>query len=138
MARGVKVAGQRHSTEGIIKSLIIGLIAGLAQCLFWGNLNPMGELPVTAIETGEIVFIAPLFEEVFFRGFLYRYFRLKKYSVFKCVVLTSLIWTTIHFYSFNGSAVLFFSGLLLGYIRVKTKSIVAPIIMHCVWNFFVL
>ena len=57
------------STDGIIKSLVIGLLVGLAECMFWGNLNPGPEVMyVSDIESGEVILMAPLFEEVFFQG----------------------------------------------------------------------
>lgn len=127
------------SLSGIRRSVFIGLLAGLGECVFFNNLNICGEMAsVSDIAAGEIILMAPLFEEVFFRGFLYRYFRLKKWSQFKSIVVSSLIWTLLHEYSFNILFFLFFSGILIGYVRVKTKSLAGPMVMHFLWNFMVL
>jgi len=126
------------SLDGIRRGIIIGLVVGYAECLFFGNFNPCGEMGISDIEAGEILLIAPLFEEVFFRGFLHRCFRLKGKTAGISVIYTSLIWTVLHFYSFEASCFLFLSGMLLGCVRVKTKSLVAPMIMHTMWNFFVM
>jgi len=127
------------SLNGIGRSALVGLLAGLGECVFYNNLNICGEMAsVSDISAGEIILMAPLFEEVFFRGFLYRYLRLKQWSRFKSIAVSSLIWTILHGYSFNILFFLFFSGVLLGYVKVKTKSLAGPIVMHFIWNFFVL
>ena len=127
------------SLNGVGKSALIGLLAGLGECVFYNNLNICGEMAsVSDISAGEIILMAPLFEEVFFRGFLYRYFRLKRWSCFKSIAVSSFIWTILHGYSFNVLFFLFFSGVLMGYVRVKTKSLAGPMVMHFIWNFFVL
>jgi len=127
------------SLNGVKKSAFVGLLVGFGECVFYNNLNICGEMAsVSDIAAGEVILMAPLFEEVFFRGFLYRYFRLKKWSRFKSIVVSSLIWTLLHGYNFNILFFLFFSGILLGYVKVKTKSLAGPMVMHFVWNFFVL
>lgn len=127
------------SLHGIGKSILWGVIVGLVECFIWGNFNIQGEMAmVTDISAGEIILLAPLSEEIFFRGFLHRYFRTKKKSHLRCAVYTSLIWMVIHFYGFRGSVMLFSGGLLLSWVRVTTGSLAGPIIMHFVWNLFAL
>jgi len=135
--RTIKTIGL--SLNGVGRSALVGLLAGLGECVFYNNLNICGEMAsVSDISAGEIILMAPLFEEVFFRGFLYRYFRLKQWSCFKSIAVSSFIWTILHGYSFNVLFFLFFSGILMGYVRVKTKSLAGPMVMHFIWNFFVL
>jgi len=51
------------------------------------------------------------------------------------ILLTSLLWSVIHFqYDWYGVASIFASGLLLGYARMKTNSIIPTILMHSLMN----
>lgn len=124
------------SLNGVGKSLLIGSVAGIMTCIFWGNINFFGDgTGISDISAGQIIIMAPLSEEVFFRGFLIRYFRTKEYSPFKSIIYSSFIWTLFHFYGFQASSILFMSGCLMGCVRVKTKSLAGPIAMHFIWNF---
>jgi len=83
-----------------------------------------------------VAFFAPILEEVIFRGFLFKGFSQSFLGVIGSVVLTSLIWAFIHFqYELVYLIFIFFTGLLLGYARIKSNSLFVPIVMHIVFNF---
>ena len=82
-----------------------------------------------------VMFIAPLIEEVVFRGFLLKGFSKTFMGAEGAVALTSLLWAVMHLqYEFAYLAVIFMIGLVFGYARIKTGSLFVPMTMHMVMN----
>ena len=80
------------------------------------------------------VVAAPLFEEVFFRGFLFKGLEgsLKPTGA---IVATSVLWAAIHTqYDMFGIGFIFVTGLLLGAARSRTQSMWPPLAMHVLTN----
>ena len=78
---------------------------------------------------------APLFEETFFRGFLFRGLQASVLGVTGTVIVTALLWTIIHVqYDFYWLAHILVAGLLLGAARVATRSLYVPVAMHATMN----
>ncbi|MEG0473704.1 MAG: CPBP family intramembrane glutamic endopeptidase, partial [Solibacillus sp.] len=80
-----------------------------------------------------ICILAPIWEELFFRGILLRRLMIK-WSPQKSIIVSSLLFSLIHV---NPLTVIFafFLGCLLGYVYLKTKSIIVPIVVHSFSNF---
>lgn len=77
------------------------------------------------------VVFAPVFEEVFFRGFLFEGFRNSKMGAIGAILLTSLFWSVSHLqYNLFQIASIFVMGIIFGIARHKTGTIWAPLIMH--------
>lgn len=77
-----------------------------------------------------IFFIAVLpaiFEELFFRGFLFKSF--EKFGVKNKIILSSLFFTFLHFNPLNFVGPLFI-GMVYGYLRHRTDSIFPSMICH--------
>ena len=78
--------------------------------------------------------VAPVWEEMIFRGFLLpsftRYFRMDV-----SVLLSSLIFALAHF-SMERLIPLTFLGMLMCVVYSRSKNILAPIILHSLWNAF--
>ncbi len=82
-----------------------------------------------------LIVAAPVFEEIFFRGFLFRGFLGSRLGSFGTIVVTSLLWTVIHIqYDLYDMASIFVIGLLLGLSRFRSRSLYVPIAMHAVNN----
>jgi membrane protease YdiL (CAAX protease family) len=82
-----------------------------------------------------VVVLAPLLEEVVFRGFLLIGLRRSRLGAWGAVVLTALLWAVIHTqYGWYEIAILFAVGLVLGYARLRHKSLLLPIAMHAFQN----
>ncbi|MCO7225505.1 CPBP family intramembrane glutamic endopeptidase [Pleionea sp. CnH1-48] len=82
-----------------------------------------------------VVLLAPVFEEVFFRGYLISVWQQTSLGAWGSILLTSLIWSLIHFqYDVFEISVIFVFGLILGMARIHSGSIWVPLIMHCVFN----
>jgi membrane protease YdiL (CAAX protease family) len=84
---------------------------------------------------GALIVAAPLFEEVFFRGFLFKGFQRSYLGTIGAVVLTAALWALVHLqYDAYGMATVFVLGLLLGAARARTGSLVVPLLMHSMAN----
>ena len=78
-----------------------------------------------------VVIGAPIVEELLFRGFLFSQLKTTKLGINGSIVLTSLIWTSIHLqYDLSLLIPIFFLGLLLGYLMHKYNSLYLVIIVH--------
>jgi uncharacterized protein len=86
-----------------------------------------------------LVLAAPLFEEMFFRGFLLKGFSNGFLGDYGAVVITSAFWAIIHLqYSAYYIGVIFCLGLIFGLAKIKTKSILTPLVLHMANNAFAL
>jgi uncharacterized protein len=86
-----------------------------------------------AVATGMLlIVVAPVAEEVFFRGFLYQAFR-NSFGVLPGALLSALIFGAIHleFFKLVQLAIL---GVILALLFEKTRSLWSPIILHAVNN----
>jgi len=75
---------------------------------------------------------APVFEETLFRGFLLP--SLTRYvPVGGAIALSSLIFATAHL-SLSEVLPLTALGAVLGFVYVRSQNLLAPILLHCLWN----
>jgi len=82
-----------------------------------------------------IVFLGPLFEEFFFRGFLFEGLRNSKLGNIWAALLISAIWAFLHLqYDFYTVAIIFLEGLLLSWLRMKTGTLWSCILSHILNN----
>jgi membrane protease YdiL (CAAX protease family) len=78
-----------------------------------------------------IIIVAPIFEEIFFRGFLFQGIRCSRLGPIGAIGITSVFWAVIHLqYDLSGITTLFALGLLFGIARLKTDSIHLLMVMH--------
>jgi len=78
-----------------------------------------------------MIIVAPIFEEIFFRGFLFQGFRYSKLGPIGAIGITSLFWAVMHVqYDVYGITTIFALGLLFGTARLKTDSIHLLMVMH--------
>jgi membrane protease YdiL (CAAX protease family) len=99
----------------------------------WAN-SPM---IVNVLRVLGVSILGPIAEELIFRGVLY--YRLSRTGlgpVVAIVVLTAA-WALLHFsYSPAVIAVIFISGLILGFARWQSGSVILSILMHIAWNLY--
>lgn len=83
-----------------------------------------------------IALAAPVFEEVLFRGFMFRGFAASPAGVPGAIVLTALLWAVAHLgeYGIVDVSAVFTLGLLLGLARARTGSLYVPLAMHVLNN----
>ncbi len=84
-----------------------------------------------------LVACAPVYEEVFFRGFMFKGIAASRLRPVGAVVLTSLVWSGAHFqYELFELGMLIVFGIVLGIARLRTRSVLPCIAMHTVFNLF--
>ncbi len=76
--------------------------------------------------------IGPICEEIFFRGFIYKFLR-SKLGITSGILLTSVIFSFLHLTPV-GFIPIFVLSIMLSYIYEKTGSLVAPITAHVLHN----
>ena len=82
-----------------------------------------------------VAFFAPVLEEVIFRGFLLKGLSNSFLGVWGAIIISSFIWASIHFqYELVYLVMIFVTGLVFGYAKVKTNSLFIPIVMHMLFN----
>jgi membrane protease YdiL (CAAX protease family) len=82
-----------------------------------------------------IVVGAPIFEEIAFRGFLFKGLAASRLRWFGATIITSLLWAGIHLqYDWYEVSVIFVLGLVLGSARAMTNSTLLTIWLHCLVN----
>jgi membrane protease YdiL (CAAX protease family) len=145
------------STERLWRNLAMGALVGVAilvaaamagallqqivSALLGHHVKPPQRIPgsvrgrwLWALGPTLVVF-APIGEEMFFRGFLYRALR-KRFAVAPAVVISAAAFGLAHVYPLI-VAVIFVDGVVLALLYERTKSLVACIAAHSVNNLIV-
>jgi uncharacterized protein len=100
------------------------LLEGLRSPLWWG-------VVIVA------VVLAPLWEELTFRGFLLSALAQTRLGFWPAAVISSLLWTFLHWgYTWPGLASVFLAGIGLSWIMQRTASMRAVVVAHGVINAF--
>lgn len=82
-----------------------------------------------------LVFFAPLFEELFFRGFLLSALQAVGAHQWLAAVASAALWSVLHLqYDLYGIVSIFAGGLLLAAARFSTESILPCCVMHSLMN----
>ena len=90
---------------------------------------------ISAIITAfSVSILTPILEELLFRGFILGMF-LKCYNEKVAILLSAIIFAIVHEPVAIGMA--FGGGLIYGWLRVRTGSIVPSTLLHIFWNSFV-
>lgn len=95
--------------------------------------------PILTVSLLSILIIAPLFEELLFRGVLLSYLR-KKTGSLTAIFISSLIFSLFHFSPSQSTEnipilfTLFAFGCYLGFVYEKTRSLFSSIVLHVTFN----
>jgi len=127
--------------KGLIWSAGFGLVAcfGFAAMIFLG-INPLTyvrtPLPRNPNEIALFFLVggmvAPVAEEVFFRGVLYSFF--KRWGVIVAIVLTTVIFVLIHTLNGGFPVTQVVGGIVFALAYEMTGSLVVPITIHALGN----
>ena len=101
-------------------------------------LNPLfqsGNEVVTLTQFAMFCVAAPISEEIIFRGFIFTALR-RKIGVLSAGFVSSLMFSTLHFYSWSGFVTIFLIGLILTYVFERSKSLWPAVIIHATNNYF--
>src|SRR5258706_4346688 len=129
-------------------NLLIGAVALFILVMGWDLLSRatgrevepgfMGEVLKSASADGALWLLviafcvaAPITEEFFARGFLYRGWSESALGPGGAIILSSLVWTALHLqYDWFFLGEVFSIGLLLGYLRYRSNSIWLTVVLH--------
>jgi membrane protease YdiL (CAAX protease family) len=129
-------------------NFLIGAVALLVLVMGWDLLSRamgreiepgfMGDVLKSARADGALWLLviaftvaAPISEELFARGFLYRGWSESFLGPSGAIVLSSMVWTALHLqYDWYFLGEVFSIGLLLGYLRYRTNSTWLTIFVH--------
>jgi uncharacterized protein len=136
--------GLRPFQRSAFKWLALAFLAYYTLAIVYGVIfnPPEEELPKElgadegvgfAIATGILlIVIAPIAEEIFFRGFLYQAFR-NSFGVWPGAILSGLVFGVIHFEFFK-LVQLAALGVILALLFERTRSLWPPIMLHAINN----
>ena len=91
-----------------------------------------GNVPAIGLLFLNVACLAPFFEEIIFRGFLYSVLRMRL-GVFPAVLCSALFFAGMHF-DRGGVLMLFALGLVLAVTFEKTRSLLSCMVAHGLWN----
>lgn len=149
----IRIKGMRFSDYLALRrfswmDLLIGVVALTVLVMGWDALSRatgrevepgfMGGVLKSAREDGALWLLvlafcvaAPVTEEFFARGFLYRGWSESFLGPVGAIILSSLVWTGLHLqYNWYFLGEVFSIGLLLGYFRYRSNSTWLTIILH--------
>jgi len=83
--------------------------------------------------------VQPFFEELLFRGYILRLIE-RYFSTWTAIIISSILFGLVHApnenFSYLGLISIGLSGLLMGWLFVRTGTLWAPAGLHFSWNFF--
>jgi uncharacterized protein len=82
-----------------------------------------------------VVVFAPVFEEGFFRGFIFVGLQQTRLGAAGTIAITAAAWALLHLqYSLYGMATILVLGVVFGMVRYKSNSLWSTILLHALWN----
>lgn len=82
-----------------------------------------------------LIVVAPVGEELLFRGFLFRGFVHEPRDALPGILVISLIWSLLHIqYDWVGTGMVFAVGMMFGYVRLYSGSTLLVIVLHMLLN----
>ena len=116
---------KRKSFIILIASLFLAIKIMLYTAIHFGHYTKQ-LVPYSGII---IVMIAPIYEEVLYRGILYRFF--KRYNRLLAYIVVSLLFFFMHE---DANTIHFIASIILIWVYDKYKTLIAPIIIHSFCN----
>lgn len=138
---GLRMPGRGVMLHWLVVAAVVVVLADVVIYRATGELAP-GVWIDTYLAAGHVWFLwlamllfAPVFEELFFRGFLFEGLRRTLLGGWGTVVVTALVWTWVHEHQgpLEMALVLLF-GVVLGIARLRTGSLAVVIGMHVLSN----
>lgn len=83
-----------------------------------------------------IILVAPVIEELLFRGFMFEGIRHSLPGAAGAILMTSAVWAALHLqYDVFDVTAIFLLGIALGIIKVRYNTLYIPILIHMLVNF---
>lgn len=128
-----------------IKSALVGITAG---CIWLGAtisiMTALGLIRYEGVNTVPVfalwfvsLFINTIMQELLVRGYLYQLIK-REYNLFAAIIVTTAIFTFMHGGALEAGFVpvcnVVTMSILMSIVMEYTESLIAPIIMHYLWN----
>lgn len=114
-----------YTSDPLVPNLPLRLV--FPEAMLLGNL----------ILIPSIILIAPVTEELIFRGYIFDVLK-RSFGAYSSVILTSALFAAAHLPQMHGDmryiGVIFATGLIFGVMRYRFDSILAAIVFHAVYN----
>jgi len=113
--------------QGVVESLLHAEVADFMKAMS-GSRNVLLFLT--------LVILAPIIEEMIFRGYLFKAWRYSRIGLTGTLLVTSAIFVSAHWgqYDISRNIFLFLFSILLGLARERTGSLWGPLILHAANN----
>jgi hypothetical protein len=139
-----KISGRTTGSALLISAGIIVLVDELDRIVnmllpapeLFANMESLLNLDSSGfaiISIFTIAIVAPVFEEMIFRGFLQKFLEEKWQDPTRAILVTSLFFTLVHMNPFWAIQI-YLLGIVLGFLAWKTGSIIPGIILHALNN----
>lgn len=114
--------------------LLVGIMLELPEEPFMLMVRDSGTHPLLIIAV--VCILAPIVEEMIFRGLLFKRFQLSRLATSGAVIMTCLLFTLIHAqqYTLGGLFVILLIAIYLTFVRVKTQNTSLAIVAHATNN----
>ena len=123
---------------------IVILVGDVLTAAFGRDLVPSFQLQIHRSAQAEgslvslwlsLIVVAPIGEELLFRGFLFRGFVREPRDALPGILAIALIWSLLHIqYDWFGASLVFVIGMLFGYVRLYSGSTTLVILLHMLLN----
>tara|TARA_B110000014_G_C20113748_1_gene587541 strand:- start:192 stop:1214 length:1023 start_codon:yes stop_codon:yes gene_type:complete len=126
------------SIDLIIESSLFAMIENIGieveEESYWYDPESVNNLMIYSLAVVNMVILAPVMEEVVFRGYVLDSCR-GFFQEREAVIISSCLFGLIHFfYGPIGIVMISIGGALYAWIRLRTNSIIPAIICHSLWN----
>jgi membrane protease YdiL (CAAX protease family) len=127
--------------RGLIWSACFGIAAGvLFLGLFAAGINPLMlvNTPLPSAPRQIFIFflvggiIGPVWEEIFFRGIIFGYFR--RWSVYAAILISTALFVLPHYDGHHLPLTQIVGGIVFAVAYEKEKSLMVPVTIHCLGN----
>lgn len=139
-----EIIGLRKPPARLFAIFIAAWIAWMAvtelmlPCFGMDDPHPWKPYPmlILVLRILAIGLLGPIAEELVFRGVLYG--RLVPYiGVAATIIGVAVVWGVIHVnYTWKTIVLICLDGMILGYARYKSRSVITPMVMHVLGNLF--
>ena len=127
--------------KGLIWSVCFGIAAGiLFLVLFAAGINPLKlvNTPLPSEPRQIIIFflvggiIGPIWEELFFRGIIFGFFR--RWGVYAAILISTALFVLPHYDGHHLPLTQIVGGIVFSIAYEKEKNLMVPVTIHCLGN----
>lgn len=105
------------------------------MAVYNGYMEEAGIADLSLISTAATVIMAPLVEEIIFRGLSFQYLERAGAGFWPANIIQAALFAFVHLQLIQGSYA-FVLGLILGCLMRRYRTLAAPVLFHCFFNLF--